>query len=156
MPRSNPRIDDYVPPGSPTHGGVSVGVSRQRTRLSRRRRFAAKVESRVVQVWHAHPVSVSQAVALGDIYGRGINGSRGTISTGSSRSFGGAAADPAVGWAGYTAPPQLFTGWNPAYQAHVGTPIKDAAANSLPYTSVPLGSASPMDAAMSSIMAGSL
>jgi hypothetical protein len=100
------------------------------------------VRAFVVRVWQPHPVAVAYARELGDIYGRGIDGGRGTIIANSS-------ADS--GFMGYAAPPQLFTGWNPAYQSQVGTPL--VTPGGLPGTSVPGGSG-PLDSAMAQIMAG--
>lgn len=146
MPRPDTR-----PPGA---GDVPVGrAPAPPLKLRFRRRFVPRVVPSVT-LWHApHPVSVFSAAALGDLYGRGINGHAGTISTGASRAAAGAAADPATGYAGYAQPPQLFTGWNPAAQAASGTPIRDP--GGLPGTSLPLGSASPLDTAMVTIMQGS-
>lgn len=129
-------------------------LTRQRPlKLRRRRRYQPQVNQYVTLERRPHPVSVDYALALGDLYGRGIRGLVGTISTGSSRGRGGHVADPSAGFAGYAQPPQLFTGWNPAYQTAVGTPLKGP--SGLPDTSAPLGSTSPMDSAMNQIMAGS-
>jgi len=96
----------------------------------------------LVRVWQPHPIAVAYARALAVIYGAGISGRRGTIIAGSS-------ADS--GFAGYASPPQLFYGWNPAYQRQVGTPL--ITPGGLPGTSVP-GASSPLDSAMAQIMAG--
>lgn len=116
-------------------------------------RYTPRVRAVLTRVWDPHPVSVAQALALGRIYGKGINGSRGIISTGASRGRVGAVADPTVGWAGNTVPPQLFTGWNPAAQMTTGTILTTP--DGLPGTSLPLGSGSPLDSAMATIMQGS-
>jgi hypothetical protein len=146
MPRPDTR-----PPGP---GDIHIPLSRQPApKLRRRRRFTPRVTTYVTRWWNPHPVSVYSAVALGDLYGRGINGHAGTISTEASRNGVGKSANPATGWTGYTDVPQgLFTGWNPAYQKDVGTPIKDP--SGLPNTSVP-GGGSPLDAATAAIFAGS-
>jgi hypothetical protein len=124
------------------------------TKLRRRRRFTPRITAYVTRYHDPHPISVFQAIALGDLYGRGIDGHAGTISTGSGRPWKpGREADPATGFTGYAQPPQLFTGWNPGYQVQVGTPLKDPVG--LPGTSLPLGSASPLDSAMAQIMQGS-
>ena len=147
MPRPERR-----PPGA---GDVPVGRPRARPlKLRFRRRFTARVVP-YLTLWHApHPVSVYSAVALGDLYGRGINGHAGHIATESGRPWKpGKTPNPATGFTGYAQPPQLFTGWNPAYQTQTGTPLRDP--SGLPGTSLPLGSASPLDTAMATIMQGS-
>ena len=147
MPRPEQR-----PPGS---GDVRIGLAPAAPlKLRSRRRFTARVVCYVTRAWAPHPVSVASAVALGDLYGRGISGHAGTISTGASRTTTGRAADPSTGFTGYAQPPQLFTGWNPKAQTSVGTPIRDGTGG-LPATSLPAGSGSPLDAAMAQIMAGS-
>lgn len=146
MPRAERR-----PPGS---GDVVIGRAPARPlKLRFRRSFRPRIRVNIVPVWGPHPVSVASALALGDLYGRGISGHAGTISTGASRNDAGRSANPATGFTGYAQPPQLFTGWNPDYQRHVGTPLKDPIG--LPGTSAPSGGASPLDSAMAQIMAGS-
>lgn len=137
------------PPGP---GDIRIPRARARPlRLGFRRAFVPRVTTVVTRVWHANPWSVYAAQALGDLYGRGISGHAGTIASGASRNGAGRVADPSVGWSGYTAPPQLFTGWNPAYQMTVGTPIKGGL-DGLPNTSLPAGG--PLDSAMAQIMQG--
>jgi hypothetical protein len=108
-----------------------------------RKSYAARVRQVITEVHEAHPVSVAYSLELADIYGRGIDGGRGTILR------NGSAAD---GFTGYAQPPQLFTGWNPAYQQDVGTPLTTP--GGLPGTAVPLGAASPLDSAVAQIFAG--
>lgn len=142
MPRPEAR-----PPGP---GDIRIPATPQRASTHRApRRFAPRVVSMTVRRWMPHPVSVWQARALGDIYGRAIAGYRGTVSTGASRNGSGRVADPAVGFSGYAAPPQLFTGWNPAYLQHVGTPLRSGAGQA----GAPPGS-SALDSAMVQIMQG--
>jgi|HubBroStandDraft_4_1064222.scaffolds.fasta_scaffold01801_5 hypothetical protein len=122
-------------------------------KLRRRRSYTPRVTAVVQRIWGPHPISVVSAIALGDLYGRGINGDTGHIATQTSRPYKpGESADPAAGFTGYGQPPQLFTGWNPGYQTEVGTPLTDPVG--LPGTSLP-GSGSPLDAAMAQIMQGS-
>jgi hypothetical protein len=147
MPRYEAR-----PPGS---GDVVIGRARARPlKLRRRRSYVPRVTAYVQRYWQPHPVSVVSAIALGDLYGRGISGHAGTIATETGRpGRAGAAANPATGFTGYAQPPQLFTGWNPAAQKDTGTPLRDPVG--LPGTSLPLGSGSPLDSAMAQIMQGS-
>jgi hypothetical protein len=122
--------------------------------LRGRRAYTPRVVTVVQRLWQPHPISVVSALALGDLYGRGISGHTGTIATETSRPYQpGQVANPAAGFTGYAQPPQLFTGWNPGYQTEVGTPFRDP--GGLPGTSLPLGSGSPLDAAMAQIMQGS-
>lgn len=107
----------------------------------RRPAFTPKIATAITRFWLPHPVSVAMARSMGRTWGHGIDGQSGTIKP----------TPPE--YAGYVAPPQLFTGWNPAEQAHVGTPLLTL--NQLPATSLPLGSDSPLDTAMASINAGS-
>jgi hypothetical protein len=122
--------------------------------LRRRRSYTPRITPYLTRYHDPHPVSVVSAIILGDLYGRGINGHAGTISTASGRPWKpGKSANPATGFTGYAQPPQLFTGWNPGYQTEVGTPLTDP--TGLPGTSLPLGSGSPLDSAMAQIMQGS-
>jgi len=104
--------------------------------------YLPRIKTILVEVWEPHPVSAAYSRAIARVWGRGINGQRGTIIANSS-------ADD--GWMGYTQPPQLFSGWNPAYQTEVGSPL--ITPGGLPNTSVP-GGTSPLDSAMATIMAG--
>lgn len=141
---------DPLPPGG--HAPVNRAPARPLAMLGMRRRsWLPRVDRLVVNKWRPHPISVASARALGDLYGRGISGHAGTISTGSSRPRAGHTGDPAVGFAGYAQPPQLFTGWNPAYQTQTGTVLRNA--SDLPSTSQP-GATGPLDAAMLQITAG--
>lgn len=54
----------------------------------------------------AHPLSVWMSSVLGRLHGRGIDGHAGTVIIGAPGVNGGKSS-------GYSAPPQLFTGWNP-------------------------------------------
>jgi hypothetical protein len=104
--------------------------------------FTPRVITVITRLWQPHPIAVAYARAIGDGWGKGIDGQRGTIIANSS-------ADS--GFMGYAQPPQLFAGWNPRYQTSVGTTLTTP--GGLPGTSVP-GANSPMDSAMATIMAG--
>lgn len=134
----------------PGKAAINVPHSPQPPSYPGRSRFTPRVRNMIARHNDAHPYSVWLARALGDSYGRGINGSRGTIATGLSRNGAGPIADPSVGFAGYGQPPQIFTGWNPGAQGSVGTPLTTP--GGLPGTSLSTGS--PLDSAMAQIMQG--
>lgn len=154
--RQGPRGNTYEYPAAhnlmPGAGAIAIPHSPQPPTFPKVRGYRPRVLSHVVRTWLPHPVSVQQAQALGDLYGRGINGQRGTIATEASRNGAGAVDDPSVGFAGYGRVPHLFTGWNPAAQPHTGTVIKTP--GGLPDTSLPAWSGSPLQSAMAQIFQG--
>lgn len=106
--------------------------------------FVPGVRNYLTRVLLPHPIAVANARGLARIYGPGISGGRGTILANTT-------ADDSPGFFGWAAPPQLFLGWNPADQTHVGTSLTTP--GGLPDTSIPGGSG-PLDSAMAQIVAG--
>lgn len=110
----------------------------------RNRVIQPKVIRYTTPVHAAHPISVGMSVALGNLYGRGINGQNGTIRYGY----------PDIGtrskYQGYVNPPQLFTGWNPRTAA--GGAIRRTPGG-LPGTQAPPGYISPLLQAAATVTA---
>jgi len=110
------------------------GIFRQRT---------ARVS---VTVRQPHPVSQYMASALGEIYGRGINGHAGAFRYGTA-----GLATNRTKYGGYVYPPQMFVGWNPRRVAGGSIRYKPG---SLPATAPNDPNDNPLTNAVATIAAG--
>jgi len=69
--------------------------------------FSPRVQKVTHTIHDPHPVAVWMATALGNLYGRGINGHTGAFC------YGGGQAANRTRFSGYAYPAQGFVGWNP-------------------------------------------
>jgi hypothetical protein len=109
--------------------------------------FRLRRRSVTVVLRDPHPVSVYQATALGQIYGRAIAGHNGAFRYGTA-----GLASQMTSFKGYVAPPQMFIGWNPKRVAGGAIRVHPS---QLPTTSPSDPTDNPLRNAVNAINAGS-
>jgi hypothetical protein len=109
-----------------------------------------KVYKRVVRVPAADPIGTSMAVRLNGLYGQAVAARQG--SNGAIRYGWPGVQSQRVKYAGYAAPPQAFSGYNP-WRTPSGHPA--TMGMGLPYTSPPPGTTyTTMESATAAIAGG--